>query len=132
FKDTAAQKFGDFTGAHVGQLLGIALDKTLISVATIQSKITDRGRITGNFSIDEARSIVIQLKYGSLPVPLSIDATRQVGPTLGQDSVSRSYTAGIIGLGIVVGFMLLYYRLPGVIAALGLTAYGFWTYAIFR
>ncbi len=132
FNSDGAKAFGDFTGTHVGQPLGIALDKTLIEVATIQSKITDSGRITGKFSIDEARSIVIQLKYGSLPVPLSIEATQSVGPTLGQDSVTRSFVAGEIGLGIVVAFMVLYYRLPGTIAAVALGSYGVWTYAVFR
>jgi preprotein translocase subunit SecD len=132
FNSDGAQKFGDYTGSHIGQPLGIALDKTLIEVATVQARITTSGRITGKFTLDEARSIVIQLKYGSLPVPLSIEATRSVGPTLGQDSVQRSYIAGEIGLGIVLGFMLLYYRLPGVIAGIALGAYGIWTYAIFR
>ncbi len=132
FNDTGAGAFGDFTGAHVGQLLGIALDKKLISVATIQARITNSGRITGQFTLQEVQSIVIQLKYGALPVPLSIEATRSVGPTLGQDSVTRSYVAGEIGLGIVLAFMLLYYRLPGVVAAVALGTYGVWTYAIFR
>lgn len=132
FNGDGAQKFGDYTGSHINQPLGIALDKNLIEVATVQARITNSGRITGKFSLDEARSIVIQLKYGSLPVPLSIEATRSVGPTLGQDSVTRSFIAGEIGLGIVVGFMLLYYRLPGVIATIALGTYGVWTYGIFR
>ncbi|HVA23661.1 MAG TPA: protein translocase subunit SecD [Chloroflexota bacterium] len=132
FNDQGAQTFGAYTGSHIGQPLGIALDKTLIEVATIQAQITNSGRITGRFTLADAKSIVIQLKYGSLPVPLSVEATTSVGPTLGQDSVQRSFTAGEIGLSIVVGFMLLYYRLPGVIAAFGLGAYGIWTYAIFR
>jgi preprotein translocase subunit SecD len=132
FNDQGAQTFSQFTGSHIGQLLGIALDKKLIEVATIQAQISNSGRITGRFSLDDAKSIVIQLKYGALPVPLSVEATTSVGPTLGQDSVQRSFTAGEIGLGIVVAFMLLYYRLPGVVATLGLGAYGIWTYAIFR
>jgi preprotein translocase subunit SecD len=132
FNDQGAQKFGAYTGSHIGQPLGIALDKTLIEVATIQAQITNSGRITGRFALDDAKSIVIQLKYGSLPVPLSVEATSSVGPTLGQDSVQRSFIAGEIGLGIVIGFMLLYYRLPGVIATFGLGAYGIWTYGIFR
>src|SRR5581483_3448856 len=127
FNDEGAKKFGAYTGAHIGQLLGIALDKQLIEVATIQAQISSSGRITGRFTLDEAKSIVIQLKYGALPVPLSIEATRAVGPTLGQDSVQRSFVAGEIGLGIVIAFMLLYYRLPGLVAVLGLGAYGVWT-----
>lgn len=132
FNDEGAKKFATFTGSHIGQPLGIALDKQLIEVATIQAQISNSGRITGRFTLDEAKSIVIQLKYGALPVPLSIEATRSVGPTLGQDSVQRSYVAGEIGLGIVLAFMLLYYRLPGVIAGIGLGTYGVWTYALFR
>ncbi|HUZ77464.1 MAG TPA: protein translocase subunit SecD [Chloroflexota bacterium] len=132
FNDAGATAFGNYTGSHIGQLLGIALDKSLIEVATVQAKITNSGRITGQFTLADAQSIVIQLKYGALPVPLSIEATRSVGPTLGQDSVARSYIAGEIGLAIVLAFMLLYYRLPGVIAAIALGTYGVWTYAIFR
>ena len=132
FNDQGAQKFGAFTGSHLQQPLGIALDNTLIEVATIQAQITNSGRITGRFTLDDAKSIVIQLKYGSLPVPLSVEATTSVGPTLGQDSVQRSFIAGEIGLSIVLAFMLLYYRLPGVIAGVALGAYGVWTYAIFR
>jgi preprotein translocase subunit SecD len=132
FNDDGAKAFAAFTGSHIGQPLGIALDKQLIEVATIQAQISNSGRITGQFTLDEARSIVIQLKYGALPVPLSIEATSSVGPTLGADSVQRSFLAGEIGLGIVIAFMLLYYRLPGTIATIGLGAYGVWTYAIFR
>jgi preprotein translocase subunit SecD len=132
FNDQGAQKFSAYTGSHIGQPLGIALDKTLIEVATIQAQISNSGRITGRFTLDDAKSIVIQLKYGSLPVPLSVEATTSVGPTLGQDSVQRSFIAGEIGLSIVLAFMLLYYRLPGVIAGVALGAYGVWTYAIFR
>ncbi|MHB8621371.1 MAG: protein translocase subunit SecD, partial [Chloroflexota bacterium] len=132
FNSAGAQKFGAFTASHINQPLGIALDGRLIEVATIQAKITNSGRITGRFSVNEAKSIAIQLKYGALPVPLSIEATRSVGPTLGQDSVARSFVAGEIGLGIVVGFMLLYYRLPGVVAAVALATYGAWTFGLFR
>jgi preprotein translocase subunit SecD len=132
FNDDGAKKFAAFTGSHIGQPLGIALDKRLLEVASIRSQINDRGRITGRFTLDEVKGIVIQLKYGALPVPLSVEATRSVGPTLGQDSLQRSYVAGEIGLGIVVAFMLLYYRLPGVVAAIALAAYGVWTYGIFR
>ena len=132
-KPAAAQKFGDFTASHIGQFLAIAMDKEIISSPRIQSAIPDgSGRITGRFSIEEARSIAIQLKYGALPVPLSVVETRLVGPTLGQDSVRKSVRAGTIGLAVVLLFMLTYYRLPGLVADLALVLYALLNLACFQ
>ncbi len=112
--------------------LGITLDDILISAATIQGTISNRGRITGTFTLEEARDIVIKLKYGALPVPLEIAQNRTVGPTLGQDSVDRSLRAGIIGLALVAVFMLIYYRLPGVVADVALLIYALLVLGIFK
>jgi preprotein translocase subunit SecD len=125
--------FGDFTSKNVGRFLAIALDKRIISCPRIQSAITEgRGRITGEFKLEEAQSLMIQLKYGSLPIPLKVVETRNVGPTLGQDSVQKSIVAGQIGLLIVVLFMLLYYRLPGFLANLALGVYALVVFALFK
>lgn len=129
----ATQKFGEYTTSHVGKYMSTTLDDVVLVSARIQSPITGgNGQITGRFSLEEARSIVIQLKYGALPVPLDIKATRTVGPTLGADSVRRSQIAGAIGLGIVAAFMLLYYRLPGLLADIALVLYGLFVLAIFK
>jgi len=126
--DEGARIFKEFTRANICPevagatctWLGITLDNTLISAATIRSEIENRGRITGNFTLEEARNIVIKLKYGALPVPLKVIENRTVGPTLGKDSVDKSIVAGLVGILLVAFFMLVYYRLPGLVAGLAL------------
>ena len=132
-KPAGAKKFADFTASHVGQFLAIVMDKRVISCPRIQSAIPNgSGRITGRFPLEEARSIAIQLKYGALPVPLKVVENRTVGPTLGQDSVQKSVRAGAIGLAIVLSFMLIYYRLPGLLADLALILYALLNFACYK
>ena len=119
-----AKIFGDYTAKNVNKYLAIALDQRVISSPVIKSAIPEgKGIIEGGFTLDSAKSLVLQLKYGALPVALKVIDSRAVGPTLGRDSVNRSITAGAIGLLIVVLFMLLYYRLPGFLADVALTVY---------
>ncbi len=127
-----SKRFYEYTSNNIGSILAIVLDKEVISSPRVQSAISDRGRITGNFTLDQARSLVIQLKYGALPVPLEVVENRTVGPTLGEDSVAKSIRAGIIGLTVVVLFMLIYYRLPGLLADLALTVYALVVFALFK
>jgi len=128
-----ATTFGKYTSAHVGQVLAIVLDKAVISVPKIDEPITDgKGVIRGNFTIETANALAVQLRYGSLPVPLKIVESRTVGPTLGQDSLRKSMIAGIIGFAIVVLFMGLYYRLPGFVAIFAILVYASVTFALFR
>jgi preprotein translocase subunit SecD len=132
-KSTGASTFATFTGQNVGKFLCIVLDKRVISCPRIQTAIPDgKARITGDFTLEEARSLGIQLRYGALPVPLRVETTRSVGPTLGQDSVQRSVRAGAIGLGAVLLFMVIYYRLPGSLAALALIIYALLNFALFK
>jgi preprotein translocase subunit SecD len=127
------QIFKDFTTNHLGQILGIALDKEVISVPSINNAITTgKGVIEGNFTSDEANNLALQLKYGSLPIPLKVITSETVGPTLGQDSLNKSLIAGVIGMAVVILFMGLYYRLPGLVADLALLCYAIITFAIFR
>ena len=131
--DEGSKVFGDFTSAHIGQPLAIVLDKIVISAPTIQDAITQgSGVISGNFTAAEANALAIQLRYGSLPIPLKVVEIKTVGPTLGQDSLRKSMLAGAIGLFIIMTFMVLYYRLPGVIADLALLAYAALTFALFK
>jgi preprotein translocase subunit SecD len=133
FNDEGAKLFGDFTSQNVGHYLAITLDKRVISSPVIQSPIVGgTGRITGRFRLEEAQNIVIQLKYGALPVPLKVVQNRTVGPTLGQDSVRKSVLAGLIGLAIVAAFMILNYRLPGLLATLALVIYAALSFALFK
>ncbi len=133
FKPEGAKKIADFTSKNVGKYMAIVLDGKVISCPVIKSPIPDgRGRITGNFKLEEAKSIAIQLKYGALPYPLKVVETRTIGPTLGKDSVHRSIVAGIIGLVGVLLFMLLYYRLPGILADLALIIYAMLNLALYK
>jgi len=128
-----AKTFGDYTSAHVGDYLAIVLDKQVISIPQIQSAITGgQGSITGNFTVDEANQLAIQLRYGSLPIPLSVVEIKSVGPTLGQDSLQKSALAGLVGLLVVMSFMVLYYRLPGLMADMALLVYAATTFALFK
>jgi preprotein translocase subunit SecD len=131
--DQGSKIFGEYTSAHVGEFLGIVLDKRVISVPRINSAITQgSGVITGNFTLESANALAIQLRYGSLPIPLKVVESSTVGPTLGQDSLRKSLIAGIIGLSVVILFMALYYRLPGILADLALMVYALITFALFR
>jgi preprotein translocase subunit SecD len=131
--DEGAKAFADYSTANVGKYLAISLDKRIISSPVIESPITEgRGVIQGRFTIAEAKDLTIQLKYGALPVPLKIMQSRSIGPTLGEDSLQKSLTAGIIGLGIVALFMLVYYRLPGLLADLALVIYTAVVFSLFK
>jgi len=132
-KDDSSKLFGDFTTANKGKILAIVLDKRVISTPSINTPITDgAGVITGSYTLESANAFAVQLRYGSLPVPVQVAESRTVGPTLGAESVRKSVLAGAIGLGIVILFMLLYYRLPGFVAALALVTYALFSLALFR
>lgn len=128
-----AQIFSDFTSRNIGKALAIVLDKQVISAPVINDAITDgQGIIQGNFDYESANALAIQLRYGSLPIPLKVVETRTVGPTLGQDSLQKSLQAGVIGFSIVILFMLLYYRLPGFVADIAIILYAIFAFALFR
>ena len=125
--------FGDYTTAHVGDYLAIVLDGTIISDPQVQNPIPNgSGVIQGSFTYDSANSLAIQLRYGSLPVPMKVSESNAVGATLGQDLIRKSVIAGIIGLSLVILFMGLYYRLPGALADLALILYALTNFAIFK
>ena len=129
----AAQKFYEYTDSHIGQYLTIVLDGVVISSPVIQSAIPDgSGQISGSFTRQSARNLAIQLQYGALPVPLEVESQRSVGATLGSESVEKSITAGVIGLTAVLIFMVIYYRVPGVLASLALIIYALLNLTVFR
>jgi protein-export membrane protein SecD len=131
--EEGADIFETYTAENINTYLAIVLDKEVISCPVIESAIPEgRAVIQGNFTLESAQQLVIQLRYGSLPVPLSVETTRTIGPTLGQDSVQRSLRAGIVGLAIVLLFMLIYYRVPGLLAALALILYGLLNLAVYK
>ena len=131
--DEGSAIFGEYTSTHINQYLAIVLDKEVISAPRIQSAITGgSGVITGQFDYESANNLAVQLRYGSLPVPLEIVESRIIGPTLGEDSLQRSLQAGLIGIIIVVLFMGTYYRLPGIVADISIILYAIIAFAIFK
>jgi len=125
--------FAEHTAANVGNFLTIVLDKTVISSPRIDGSIPDgKGVITGNFTSESANNLAVTLRYGRLAVPVEVVESRIIGPTLGSDSLSKSLLAGLIGFIIVALFMLLYYRLPGVVAILAVAIYAGLTFALFK
>jgi len=132
-KSNGSQAFADYTTNNVGKYLAIVLDKKVLSSPVIKNPITDgQGVIEGGFTSDTANSLAVQLRYGSLPVPVKVVESQTVGPTLGAESVRKSLLAGSIGLAVVVLFMALYYRLPGVVADLALITYSLITLMLYK
>ena len=127
-----SDQFFAYTSANMGQPMAIVLDGVVLSAPVIQAAIRDQGVITGQFSEAEANSLAIQMRYGSLPVPLKVVDVRSISATLGQDSVNSSLIAGLIGMGSVFLFMVLMYRVPGLLANLALLIYVLFNLAIYK
>jgi len=129
--EEGAVLFEQITQRNLHKPLGIYLDDEPISWPTVQAVIKERGVITG-LSMEEARTLAIQLNSGSLDVPLKIIQEQDVDATLGADSIKRSLIAGGIGLALVVLFMIIYYRVPGLVASCALVIYGILLLTIFK
>ena len=139
FNNEGGRLFAEITKkvAGTGRGLGIFLDNKLISAPTVNVQYAQTGitggtaEISGAFTLERARELALQLEGGALPVPVEIVENRTVGATLGQDSIRRSIYAGVAGLVLVLVFMAVYYRLPGVIADVALVIYALLTLACF-
>jgi preprotein translocase subunit SecD len=131
-KGDAVGRFASFTRENIGMILTVTLDGKVIQSATIQSAITGPGVITGQFTLDEAQQVATLLRYGALPIALKITGQQTIGPTLGQEAIYRSEIAGAVGLSLVMLFMLLFYRLPGLLADVALLLYAALTFAVFK
>jgi protein-export membrane protein SecD len=117
----------------VGGILAIVLDNVVLSNPVINSAIPDgQGVIEGQFTLDEAQNLAIQMRYGALPVPLKVQTVETIGASLGADSVAKSIRAGLVGLVSVLIFMTVYYRLPGFLAAIALLIYAALNLAIYK
>lgn len=117
--------FADITRKNIGKNLGIFLDKELQTAPRIQSEIAGgKGVITGNYKLQEAKDMALILNSGALPAEIKIIETRVVGPTLGKESVEQSYKAGILALVLIGIYMLVIYRLPGIVANISLMIFG--------
>jgi preprotein translocase subunit SecD len=131
--DEGGKVFGTHTAANVYKYMAIVMDGKVVSCPRINSAIPDgKGVIEGKFTVEEAKSLVLQLKYGSLPVPLKVVENNTVGPTLGQDSVNKSLIAGAIGIGLVMIFMIVLYGIPGLLADVALLIYTAAVFALFK
>jgi preprotein translocase subunit SecD len=120
-KPDGATKFGNFTGSNIGRYLAIVLDKRVVSAPVIEGRISDEGRIAGNFTQQEAQDLSLTLRSGALPASLTYLEERTIGPSLGADSIRAGVMASIVGLGLVVLFMLGFYKLSGINAIVAMT-----------
>ncbi len=121
FDSVGAAAFERVTGANIGRRLGIVLDGVIYSAPTIQDRIPGgRAQITGRFTIEEARDLAIALRAGALPAPVEVLEERNVGPSLGADSVRQGMFSIVVGFLLVVVLMAVYYRLSGGVAILAL------------
>lgn len=135
FTPEGTRKFAEITKRNIGKPLGMFLDGQPISwpPPTVSQEIVGGNAvITGQFSLEEAKNLAIQLNAGALPVPVKILEQRSIGPTLGQESINKSVVAGIIGLGTIVIYMAIYYGFLGLIADVALIIYTILVLAIFK
>lgn len=118
------RSFAQVTGEHIGDRIAILLDGEVVSAPTVQDRIGQRGQIDlAGAPMEEARDLALVLRAGALPAPLRIIEERRVGPSLGADSVEQGKLAGMVGVGLVILFVIGYYRLAGVLAVMALGVY---------
>lgn len=124
FTDEGSDLFAEITRSHVGEKLGIFLDGELLSAPVINEPITGGSAvISGNFTQDEAKQLVKDLKFGALPLPIELESTQTVGASLGSEVLEHGVSAGILGIILIIAFMLVWYRLSGFVAGIALLSY---------
>ena len=133
FDGEGKKLFGEITSRNVGRKVAMFLDEMPISIPVVNEPITDgRAIISGNFSVEEAKLLVQRLNAGALPVPVKLISQQTVDASLGKDSVEKSLIAGIVGLIILSLFMIIYYRLQGVLAVVSLLIYSCIVLSLFK
>lgn len=133
FDDTGRKLFAQLTKENIGKPIAIYLDGAPISVPIVREEIVNgRAQISGNFKPEEAKLLVQRLNSGALPIPISLISQERIGPTLGRDSINASIKAGIIGLILLALYILIYYRLFGLIAIFALLFYLAFVLTIFK
>lgn len=131
--DEGAKLFADITKRNIGKPVAIFLDGEPISIPTVQNEIRGgKAIITGQFSVVEAKTLAQRMQSGALPVPIKLIAQQSVGPILGESSVRASLVAGLWGLLFVSLFMLVLYRLPGLLSVIALGVYTLLSLAVFK
>jgi len=133
FNAEGAKLFEEITARNIGKPVAIFLDGYAISTPNVNEKITGgQASISGHFNIDEAKLLVKRLNSGALPVPITLISQKTVEASLGSKSIDNSLVAGLVGLLLVSLFMIIYYRLPGLLSVLSLLVYGLTVLAIFK
>jgi len=133
FNPDGAKIFEELTSKNVNKPLAIYVDQILISAPVVQEKISGgKAQITGQFTVEQARELVRNLNAGALPLPIHLISQQSVGPTLGQSSLEKSLRAGMLGFLGVILFLILFYRLPGILASLALIIYIVLVLTIFK
>jgi protein-export membrane protein SecD len=133
FNSAGRDLFAQITKQYKGEVLAIFLDGQPISTPVIKDEITDgKAVISGNFTAQEAKDLVRNLNYGALPVPIELIQTQTVGASLGENATTAGVKAGIIGFALIVAFLIVWYRLPGIIASVSLIMYIILSLAVFK
>lgn len=133
FNTEGKDLFAKITKENKGEILAIFLDGVVISTPVIREEISDgKAIISGNFTGEEAKRLVRDLNYSALPVPVNLVSTKSIGASLGQDAKTSGVKAGLVGFLLVVIFLILWYRLPGLVASLSLVIYIILSLAIFK
>ena len=133
FNSEGAELFADVTGSHVGEPLAMFLDGELLSAPVIRERIAGgQAVVSGNFSIEEAKTLARDLNFGALPVPITLATSQVIGPTLGEFALNAGVTAGIWSLIFVALFLIIWYRVPGIVASLALLVYGIVMLSLFK
>lgn len=132
--DSGGRKlFSELTKSHVGDYIGIFLDDRLIEAPVVREEIPNgQAVISGGFTLEAAQTLIRNLNYGALPVPITLISTQTIGPSLGQAAVKGGIQAGIISFLIIALFLIVWYRLPGLVAVVALGAYAVIMLAIFK
>ncbi|RKO67602.1 protein translocase subunit SecD [Desulfofundulus salinus] len=132
FNAAGAKKFAEATAANVGKPIAIILDGQVLQTPVVQEPIPNgKAQITGYQSLEEAHNIAILLRSGALPVKVEVAEKRGIGPALGADSLEKSKHAGLVGVLAILIFMVMYYRLPGLVADFALLIYALIVLAIY-
>jgi len=133
FSSEGGKKFSEITARNINKQVAIFLDEFPVTAPTVQEEITSgEAIISGEFTIEEAKQLVIQLNAGALPVPIKLIEQRNIGASLGSDSVRKSTQAGLIGLAMVALFMIAYYGRLGILADVALIIYGLMTLTLYK
>ncbi len=133
FTPEGSKKFASLTEKNIGKALPIILDSEIVSAPVVQEAIVGGGaQISGDFTLEEAKALAIQLNAGALPLSVDLVTEKTVGASLGRESVEKSVQAGLVGLGIVLVFMILFYGRLGFVADIGLIVFGIITIALYK